>query len=154
MPDTYSQIYIQIVFAVQGRASLIHERNREELQKYIAGIVTNQGHKSLAIYCMPDHTHLLVNFKPDFHLSRFVGQVKSSSSRFMNDRGWFQGQFAWQSGFGAFSYSISQIDDVIRYIHRQPEHHKKRTFRDEYIDFLTRFQIAHEERYLFQFEDQ
>jgi hypothetical protein len=72
----------------------------------------------------------------------------------MNDRGWFQGQFSWQSGFGAFSYSISQIDDVIRYIHRQPEHHKKRTFRDEYIAFLTRFQVAFDERYLFQFEDQ
>ena len=153
MADTYSQIYIQIVFAVKSRSSLIQERNREELQKYITAIVFNEGHKCLAIYCMPDHTHMLVNFKPNFNLSKFVGLVKSASSRFMNDRGWYHGHFSWQSGFGAFSYSISQIDDVIRYIHCQQEHHKKRSFTDEYIDFLKKFQISFNEQYLFESDD-
>lgn len=154
MANTFSQIYIQLVFAVKWRERLIHEDRREELQKYISGIVGRKGEKLLAIYCMPDHTHLLLNIKPEASISALAGEIKSNSAKFINSSHWFRGQFAWQSGFGAFSYSISQIDDVIHYIQNQKEHHAKRTFRDEYLAFLRKFKVDFDERYLFDFHAQ
>jgi len=150
MPNTYSQIYIQIVFAVQNRQNLIAIHNREELHKYITGIVRNQGQKMLAVFSMPDHTHILIGLKPSIAISDLVRDIKTGSSGFINDKKWFHGKFHWQEGFGAFSYSRSQIDRVIKYILNQEKHHEKRSFREEYIKLLKKFEIAYDEKYLFK----
>ena len=150
MPNTYSQLYIQIVFAVQGRKSLIKESIREELQKYISGIVSNHKQKLLAIYCMPDHTHIFLSMKPNMAISDLVRTIKSNSSSFLKDRN-LVNDFSWQEGFGAFSYSKSQAKNVIDYVLNQEEHHKKRTFKEEYVEFLNKFEIDYDEKYLFEF---
>jgi putative transposase len=150
MPNTYSQIYIQIVFAVKGRENLISKIHREELHKYITGIVQNRGQKMLSIFCMSDHVHLLVGIKPSITISDLVRDIKAGSSNFINQQYYVNGKFNWQEGFGAFSYSKSQIDTVIKYILSQEEHHKKTTFREEYFDFLEKFEIDYDEKYLFE----
>lgn len=150
MPNTYSQIYIQIVFAVKGRQNLIPEQSRTELQKYITGIVQKRDQKMLAIFCMPDHTHILVGLKPSILISDLVRDIKAGSSKFISDNNLVNGKFNWQEGFGAFSYSKSQIDTVIKYILNQEIHHKKRTFKEEYLNFLKKFEIKYDERYLFE----
>ena len=150
MPNTYTQIYIQIVFAVKGRENLISKSHREELHKYITGIVQKREQKMLSIFCMPDHTHLLVGMKPAVAISDLTRDIKAGSSNFINDNRWVKGKFNWQEGFGAFSYSRSQIDTVIKYILNQEEHHKKKTFKEEYIDFLKKFEIEYDEKYLFE----
>ncbi|CAM3912018.1 IS200/IS605 family transposase [Flavobacterium branchiophilum] len=149
MANTYSQIYIQIVFAVKGRQNLIMKENREELHKFITGIVTNREQKLLSIFAMPDHVHILVGLKPNISISDLVRDIKAGSSKFINDSKWINGKFNWQEGFGAFSYSKSNLDNVIKYILNQEEHHKKRTFKEEYIDFLKKFEIEYNEKYLF-----
>ncbi len=154
MPNTYSQIYIQIVFAVKGRDCFISESFREELQKYISGIVANKNQKLYAIYCMPDHTHLLVSMKPDLSLSGFVRDIKSNSSSFIKEKKWIKHLFRWQEGYGAFSYHKTLAKQVVNYILNQPEHHRKITFRDEYLNFLKEYEIEYEERYLFEFYNQ
>jgi len=141
MPNTYSQIYIQIVFTVKGRENLISKIHREELHKYMTGIVQNRGQKMLSIFCMPDHVHLLVGIKPSIAISDLVRDIKAGSSNFINQQQWVKGKFNWQEGFGAFSYSKSQIDTVIKYILGQEEHHKKTTFREEYFDFLENLKL-------------
>jgi len=150
MANTYSQIYIQIVFAVKGRQNLIPKQNREELHKYITGIVQNREQKMLSIFCMPDHIHLLIGLKPNVSISDLVRDIKAGSSKFINDRNWINGKFNWQEGFGAFSYSRSQLDHVIKYIMNQEEHHKIHTFKEEYLDFLQKFEIEYDEKYLFE----
>jgi putative transposase len=150
MANTYTQIYIQVVFAVQGRQNLVHPERKEELQKYISGIVTRQGQKLLAIHCMPDHTHLLMGLKPNMALSDLVGDIKAGSTNHINENRWVMGRFSWQEGFGAFSYSHSQLTDVIHYIQNQEAHHTRRGFREEYLAFLEKFQVPFEERYLFE----
>ena len=150
MPNTYSQLYIQIIFAVQGRKSLIKELIREELQKYISGIVSNHKQKLLAIYCMPDHTHIFLSMKPNMAISDLVRTIKSNSSSFLKDRN-LVNDFSWQEGFGAFSYAKSQAKNVIDYVLNQAEHHKKRTFKEEYVEFLNKFEIDYDEKYLFEF---
>jgi putative transposase len=150
MPNTYSQIYIQIIFAVKGRENLISKNNREELHKYITGIVQKREQKMLSIFSMPDHTHLLIGLKPSIAISDLVRDIKSGSSNFINEKKWIKGKFNWQEGFGAFSYSRSQIDDVIKYILNQEEHHKKKTFREEYLDFLVKFEVDYDNKYLFE----
>lgn len=150
MPNTYSQIYIQIVFAVKGRENLISKIHREELHKYITGIVQNRGQKMLSIFCLPDHVHLLVGIKPSIAISDLVRDIKAGSSNFINQQHWVKGKFNWQEGFGAFSYSKSQIDSLIKYILSQEEHHKKTTFKDEYFDFLEKFEIDYNEKYVFE----
>ncbi|MBM3882131.1 MAG: IS200/IS605 family transposase [Verrucomicrobia bacterium] len=150
MANTYTQIYVQVVFAVEARQNLIRPEHKEELQRYITGIVTAEGQKLLAIHCMPDHTHLLIGLKPDKALSDLVGAIKSGSTNFINRNQWVLGRFNWQAGFGAFSYSHSQLTPVIRYIQNQEHHHARKSFREEYVDFLTRFNVAHDVRYLFK----
>ena len=150
MANTYSQIYIQIVFAVKGRQNLIATEHREELHKYITGIVRNRDQKMLSIFSMPDHTHLLIGLKPSIAISDLVRDVKADSSNFINEKKWLRGKFNWQEGFGAFSYSRSQLDNVIKYILNQEKHHKKKTFREEYIGFLKKFEINYDEKYLFE----
>ena len=153
MGNTYSQIYIQIVFAVKGRECFIKESFREELQKYMAGIISNKKQKLYAIYCMPDHTHILVSMKPDMPVSDLVRDIKANSSSFIKEKKFVNSLFSWQEGFGAFSYSKSQAKDVVDYFLNQPERHKKITFRGEYIDFLKKFEIEYNEKYLFEFYD-
>ena len=150
MPNTYSQIYIQIVFAVKGRQNLIPKQHREELHKFITGIVQNREQKMLSIFCMPDHTHILAGLKPSISISDLVRDIKAGSSKFINDHHWLKEKFNWQEGFGAFSYSKSQIDHVIKYILNQEEHHKKVSFKEEYFEFLKEFQIEYDEKYLFE----
>lgn len=150
MANTYSQIYIQIVFAVKGRENLIKEEFRDELEKYICGIVNGKSQKVLAIYCMPDHTHLLLSLKPNSSLSDLVRDIKANSSGWINDRKLLRNKFSWQEGFGAFSYSKFHLDNVIKYINSQPEHHRKRSFKDEYLEFITKFEVEYDEKYLFE----
>ena len=150
MANTYTQIYIQVVFAVQGRQNLIRPGRKEELHKYITGIITRQGHKLLAIHCMPDHTHILIGLKPGMALSDLVREIKTGSTNFINENRWVTGRFAWQEGFGAFSYAHSQLTGVIQYIRNQEQHHARKSFRDEYLEFLEKFSVAYDERYLFQ----
>ena len=119
----------------------------------MSGIITNMGHKSIIINGMPDHIHILFGLKPDISISDTVHDVKRNTSLFINQQQWFRGKFTWQAGYGAFSYSRSQLDDVYQYIQTQAEHHKKRTFREEYVDFLKKFEIEFEERFLFDFWD-
>jgi len=150
MANTYTQIYIQVVFAVEGRQNLISPQHKEELQKYITGIVSGAGQKLLAIHCMPDHTHVLMGLKPDLALSDLVRDLKTGASNFINRSRWMVGRFHWQEGFGAFSYSHSQLTPVIRYIQNQVRHHRRSTFREEYLEFLKKFEVSHDERYLFE----
>jgi len=149
MANTYSQIYIQIVFTVKGRQNLIPKQHREELQKFITGIVTNRNQKMLAIFAMPDHTHILIGLKPNIAISDLVRDIKAGSSKFISEKNWLRNKFSWQEGFGVFSYSKSQIDNVVKYILNQEEHHKKKTFKEEYLDILRKFEIDYNEKYLF-----
>ena len=148
--STYSQIYIQTIFAVKGRDSLIQPEWEEKLYKYITGIVQNKKQKMLAVNGIPDHIHFLIGMKPSCCLSDLVREIKKSSNEFVNENKLSKFNFSWQEGFGAFSYSHSQLNDVIAYIMKQKEHHKKRTFKDEYMDFLNHFKVEYEERYLFE----
>ncbi len=149
MANAYSQIYIQIVFAVEGRQNLIDPKHNDDLQKYITGIVTKQRQKLIAVNNMPDHVHLLIGQRPDSALSDLVGDIKSGSTNFINRHRWVKGRFNWQEGFGAFSYSRSQLDTVIRYVQNQQKHHQRHSFHDEYVKLLDRFDVPYDERYIF-----
>lgn len=154
MAGTFTQIYVQVVFAVRGRASLIDYSWEEELYKYITGTVQNQGQKMLAINGMPDHIHFLIGMKPTCCLSDLVREVKKSSNAFIREKEFCPKAFNWQGGFGAFSYSHSGFSTVIRYIERQKEHHKKKTFRSEYKALLDQFEIEYKDDFLFEwYED-
>lgn len=154
MANTYSQIYIQVVFAVQGRVSLIEREWKDELYKYITGIVKNHNQKLLAIGGVANHVHILLNIKPNIALSDLVRDIKANSSRFVNEKRLVKGKFSWQEGFGAFSYSISQLDDVIRYIQNQEDDHRETSFKDEYLKYLKRFDIEFDENYIFEWIDE
>ena len=150
MANTYTQIFIQIVFAVKGRQNLIPSENREELHKFITGIVQHRGQKLLAVFAMPDHIHLLVSVKPTILISDLVRDIKAGSSKFINDKKWMNHKFNWQEGYGAFSYSKSSVDLVVKYILNQEEHHKTKSFKTEYLDFLEKFDIDYNSEYLFE----
>lgn len=149
MANTYSQIYIHVVFAVKGRQNLISKNWKDELYKYITGIIMNEGQKLITINGIPDHIHILVGLKPDKSLSDLVRDIKSNSSRFINEKHWVTGKFEWQTGFGAFSYSHSQLNNVINYIQNQEEHHKKKTFKEEYLEFLNAYNVDYKNEYIF-----
>jgi len=153
MANTYTQIYIQMVFAPYARMNLIPTKHHEEIHKYITGIVTNQGSKMLAIGGMPDHLHVLVGLRPVCAISDLVREVKSESSSLINSCHWIQGKFAWQEGYGAFSYGHSQLSAVIAYVQGQEEHHKRRTFRQEYVSLLRKFRVEYDDKYLFEWPD-
>jgi len=151
MANTYTQIYIQVVFdAVQGRYTLIRKGYKEELHKYITGIIRNKKQKLIAINSMPDHNHIFIGMKPSIALSDLVRDIKNSSSTFINEKKWVRGKFNWQEGFGAFSYGHSQIDAVVRYIQNQEEHHAMKTFKEEYLELLRKFHVEYDEKYLFK----
>ena len=149
MANTYTQIYIHVVFAVQERACLIKPEWKEDLFKYIAGIFKNQGVKLIAIGGVKDHIHILFGLNPKIAISDLIRDVKANSSKFINEKGFVRGKFYWQEGFGAFSYSRSQIDEVAKYILDQERRHTGKTFKDEYINLLNRFEVEYDERYLF-----
>ena len=154
MANAYSQIHIHVVFAVQGRQYLIPLKKKEELHKYITGIVRSKNQYMLRINSVQDHVHILLSLNPDIALSDLVRDIESSSSRFINNRAWIKGRFDWQEGFGAFSYSRSQLNRVIRSIDRQEEHHRKQIFKDEYCSLLETFHVNFDTKYLFDWMDQ
>ena len=149
MAGTFSQIYIQIVFAVKNRQALIDPIWETELFKYISGIISNKDQKPLAINGMPDHIHILIGMKPTCCLSDLVREIKKSSNEFIKEKKFCNFKFEWQGGYGAFSYSHSGLTNVIQYILNQKDHHKKSSFRDEYLNMLNKFEIEHKPEYLF-----
>lgn len=153
MAGTYSQVYIQVVFAVKGRENLISREWKTELHKYISGIITEKGHKSIIVNGMPDHVHLFIGMKPSMSISELVRDIKNNSSNFINSKKFVKGKFSWQEGYGVFSYSHSQIEQVYQYILNQEEHHRKKSFREEYKEFLIKFNIDHDDKYLFDWID-
>jgi REP element-mobilizing transposase RayT len=150
MANTFTQLYIQVVFAVQGRQNLISKQHKEELHKYITGIVQKRNHKMLAVNCMPDHTHIFIGIKPVQSISDLVRDIKTNSSTFITDKKIVKSKFNWQEGYGAFSYSHSHIDSVVKYVLNQEEHHRKKTFKEEYLEFLQKFDIEYDPKYLFE----
>lgn len=150
MANTYTQIHIQFIFAVKFRTALIHNSWKDELYKYITGIVQNNNHKLLIINGMPDHIHLLVGMRPAQSISNLLKDIKGSSSGWINEKGFTNSEFKWQTGYGAFSYGKSQVNDVISYIKNQEKHHRKKSFREEYLEFLEKFNIDFDKRYIFK----
>lgn len=153
MANTFSRIYLQFVFAVKYRQCLIPKEHKEELHKYITGLVQNRNAKMLAVHCMPDHVHIFIGFRPAMSISDFVKEIKVESNEFINSRNWCKQRFSWQEGYGVFSYSHSAIGSVIKYIQNQEEHHRKQHFKNEYHALLKKFEISFEERYSFDFFD-
>jgi REP element-mobilizing transposase RayT len=153
MANTFTQIYLHVVFAVQGRQNLIQKENKEELHKYITGIIRNKNQKLIAINSMPDHAHIFIGMKPSIALSDLVRDIKNNSSNFINEKRWVRGKFNWQVGFGAFSYGHSQINAVVKYIQNQEKHHAKKTFKEEYLEMLKKFNVEYDEKYVFQWID-
>ena len=150
MDNTYTQIHLHFVFAPKFRASLIQPAFEDELYKYITGVVQHNNHKMIAINGMPDHVHMLIGFRPAQSISDLMQDVKASSSKWINDKKFNNHRFEGQSGYGAFSYSKSQLDDVVKYIMNQKEHHKKVSFLEEYKLFLQKLEVEFEERFIFK----
>lgn len=149
MANTYTQIYLHVVFAVQNRACVIGKSWQEDLHRYINGIVTKKSQKLMSINSMPDHVHLLLGLKPDIAPSKLIGEIKTGSTNHINEQRWIGCRFSWQEGFGAFSVSHSGVPAVIRYIQDQQAHHQTRSFRDEYLQLLHRHRVSFDESYLF-----
>jgi len=144
MANTYTQIHIQTVFAVQNRNSLIKTEWKNELYKYITGIIQNHNHKLLQVNGMPDYIHILFGMRPTQSLADLMKQVKQDSSKWINNKGFVNGKFSWQAGYAAFSYSKNQLPNVVNYIKNQEEHHKTKTFINEYLELLNEFKIDYE----------
>jgi len=149
MADTYTQIYIQYVFAVKGRDNLLDKRWRSEVFKYIAGIISSKGQKPIIVNGVANHVHVFVGLKPNMLIADLIRDIKNNSSNFINDQRFVPGKFAWQEGYGAFSHAHSQLDRVYKYIENQEAHHQKKTFREEYLEMLHAFNIDFKEAYLF-----
>jgi REP element-mobilizing transposase RayT len=150
MANTYSQIHVQVVFAVQNRESLIGGKWKDELYRYLVGIIQNHQHKVIAINGMPDHVHILIGLRPSQSISELIKIVKGDSSKWIHQKGFVMGKFSWQEGYGAFSYGKSQVNDVIEYIKRQEIHHQRKTFKEEYQQFLEKFEVDYDERFVFR----
>lgn len=153
MPGTFSQIYIQVVFAVNGRQNLIGKHWKDDLHKYIAGIVKGKEQKPIIVNGMPDHIHAFIGLRPSMAISDLVRDIKNNSTNFVNDHKFVRGKFSWQEGYGAFSYSHSHIETVYNYILNQEEHHRKKTFKEEYLELLEQFKVEYNEKYLFEWLD-
>ena len=153
MADTYTQLYIRIIFAVKGRESLIPKQHKEVLHQYITGIITHKKQTVIQINSMPDHLDILVGISPDLAISDLVRDIKANSSKWINTKRWVVGRFEWQAGFGAFSYAHSQLDMVVDYIKNQEAHHSGRISQAEYLEFLERFDVRSNTEYVFDAED-
>jgi putative transposase len=149
MANTYTQIYIHVVFSVKGRQNLIQKKWKDELFKYISGIAKGKQQKVYAIGGVEDHIHILLSIKPNIALSDLVREIKSNSSKWINEKSLVMGRFEWQAGFGAFSCSHSQLESVIVYINNQEEHHAKKNFKFEYIEMLQEWNVDFDEKYVF-----
>lgn len=149
MPNTYTQIHIHLVFAVKYRDGVIQASWKDELYKYITGIVQNNKHKLLSINGMPDHVHILLGLRPSQSISDLLQDIKGSSSKWINEKKFIKTRFEWQEGYGAFSYSKSQIKAITEYIENQELHHQKKTFREEYLEMLQKFEVDYDEKYIF-----
>lgn len=150
MANTYTQIYIQVVAVVKGRHCLIPNDKKEILYKYIAGIIQNKKHKLIVINGIPNHIHFLIGLNPDEALSALVKEVKRCSTNYINEQKWLHGKFSWQEGYGGFSYSRSQLGKVVKYIENQEKHHQIKTFREEYIEMLKKFEVMYDENFVFE----
>ena len=153
MAGTFSQIYIQAVFAVNGRNNLLLKPWRDEVFKYMAGIIKEKNQKSIIVNGVENHVHLFIGLKPSMALSNLIRDVKNNTSNFINEKQFVYGKFSWQEGYGSFSYSHSQIEKVYQYILNQEEHHHKKTFREEYLEFLFKYKIDYDEKYLFDWNE-
>jgi REP element-mobilizing transposase RayT len=153
MANSFTQLYVQMVFAVKNRQSLISPENKDRIEKYICGIASNINCKPISIYCNPDHTHLLVSIRPTNCVADAIRDIKSFSSRFINENQLVKGRFEWQTGYGAFSYGQSQVERVKAYIANQGSRHKKKAFREEYLSLLKAFRIDYDAAYLFDWMD-
>lgn len=151
MANTYSQILIHVVFTVKGRSNLIEKKWRNDIHRYISGIITSKGQKSIIVNGVADHVHCFIGLNPSMCLSELIRDVKNNSSIYINEKKIIKGKFKWQEGFGAFSYATSQIKNVYNYILNQEEHHKKASFKEEYLDLLDNYEIEYHEKYLFNF---
>lgn len=151
MPNTYTQINIHVIFSVRGRENILTKNFRQRLFEYLAGIVNNTGNYSLAVNGYKDHVHLFFELAPNKALSDVIREIKSSSSKWINDNKFVKGKFAWQTGYGGFSFSRSQRDNVINYIMEQEKHHSNTTFREEYLALLKKFEIPFKDEYVFDF---
>ena len=149
MANTYTEVHLQFVFAPKYRASLINSSWENDLYKYITGIVQNNNHKMIIINGMPDHVHMLIGLRATQSMAELMQDVKAGSSKWINDNKYCNGRFEWQSGYGAFSYSKSQLPNVIKYIENQKEHHRMQTFLEEYKLFLEKFEVEYDEKYIF-----
>ena len=152
MANTYTQLYFHIVFAVKGRNNYISENWKSELYKYISGIIANKDQKLMIVNGMPNHIHLLIGTKPNCNLSDLIRDIKANSSKWINEKKFTNFHFEWQTGFGAFTVSQSVVSNVIEYIKNQEEHHRKKTFKEEYVEFLKAYQIDFKDEYLFDEE--
>ena len=150
MAGTFYQIYIQFIFAVHGRENLLHKSWRDEVFKYMSGIIKSKNQKPIIVNGVSDHVHVFVGLRPSIRICDLVRDIKNNSSRFINEKKFLPRKFEWQDGYGAFSYSRSHIDNVYRYIENQEAHHKKRTFKEEYLDLLKKFEVEYNEKYLFK----
>ena len=153
MAGTYSQIYLQIVIVVKERKNLLDSSWRQDLFKYISGIISNKGQKTLIVNGVANHVHIFVGLKPAMRISDLVRDIKNNSTNYINKNNWVKGKFAWQEGYGVFSYSQAQVSNVYNYVLNQEEHHKKHTFKEEYMRFLKDFQVEYDEKYLFDWLD-
>ncbi|MBU0560639.1 MAG: IS200/IS605 family transposase [Bacteroidetes bacterium] len=153
MANTYTQLYVQIIFSPKGRQNLIHDGVKTDIYKYIVGIIKNKNQKPMIINGMPDHVHIFLGFSPDIAISDLVRDIKSNTTNFINEQKMFAGKFFWQKGFGAFTYSKSQVPRVVRYIQKQEEHHRKKSFREEYLELLKKFDVDYKDEYLFEWYD-
>jgi putative transposase len=153
MAGTFSQIYIQVVFAVKGRKNLLQKPWRDEVFKYMAGIIKGKKQKPIIVNGVSDHVHLFIGLKPSVALSDLVRDVKNNTTNFINEKKYIPGKFSWQEGFGSFSYAQSQIGRVYQYILYQEEHHCQKTFKAEYLEFLQKFEIEFDEKYLFDWNE-
>ena len=149
MPNTYTQIHLHFIFAVQNRLSLIQKEWKDRLYQYITGIVQKNEHKMIIINGMPDHLHIVVGMRPTQSISDLLQDIKGSSSKWINDNKLAKGKFQWQEGYGAFSYSKSALPKLIEYVKNQEKHHKKKTFTEEYREFLKAFEVEFDDRYIF-----
>jgi len=149
MPGTFTQLYVQCIFAVKGRQKLLNKTWREDVFKYMAGILTNKGQKPIIINGVEDHVHLLIGLTSSVSISELIRDVKNNSSQFINNHNWVRGKFYWQEGYGAFTYSHSQLDMIYNYVKNQEEHHKVKSFKEKYLAFLNKFNVTYEEKYVF-----
>ncbi len=153
MANTFSQIYIQCIFAVKSREHVLQEPWRDEVFKYMAGIIKGKDQKPIIVNGVADHVHLFIGLKPSACISDLVSDIKNNSSKFINEQRFLRSKFSWQEGYGAFSYAHSQLDNVYQYILNQEEHHRKQTFKEEYLNFLKKFEVEYSEDYLFDWID-